>query len=272
MSDEPEGPPPESGQEDTDETEQMTEDVGRSAVNCISLDCSSQNPTGAAEVSGTSSLQQLGDASVRSDAPGTSAIPLIRQQQIIPRIRNVNSSVKLGCRLDLNFIAHNTWNVEYKKSGQLIMRIRKPRTTAMIYSSGRVICSGARSEEESRTAARRFAYKLMKLGLPVSFLNFKIQNVMATCSSFPVSLERLTQAYPQHCSYDPELFSGLFFKGIPGMTVNVFANGEMAFLGAKSTAEIYSAIDTICPMLSCFRRQGGQTQCTLTSLKEIKHK
>lgn len=42
--------------------------------------------------------------------------------------------------------------------------------------------------------------------------------------------------------------------------------------GAKSTAEIYSAIDTICPMLSCFRRQGGQTQCTLTSLKEIKHK
>ncbi|KAF0025910.1 hypothetical protein F2P81_022791 [Scophthalmus maximus] len=51
MSDEPEGPPPESGQEDTDETEQMTEDVGRSAVNCISLDCSSQNPTGAAEVS-----------------------------------------------------------------------------------------------------------------------------------------------------------------------------------------------------------------------------
>lgn len=36
---------------------------------------------------------------------------------------------------------------------------------------------------------------------------------------------------PLH-SYDPELFSGLFFKGIPGMTVNVFANGEMAFLGS----------------------------------------
>lgn len=40
---------------------------------------------------------------------------------------------------------------------------------------------------------------LQKLGFPVSFLDFKIQNLVASCNTFPVSLERLMLAHHRHC-------------------------------------------------------------------------
>lgn len=47
------------------------------------------------------------------------------------------------------------------------MRIREPRTTALIFSSGKMVCTGAKSEEDSRLAARKYARIIQKLGFPV---------------------------------------------------------------------------------------------------------
>lgn len=49
------------------------------------------------------------------------------------------------------------------------MRIREPRTTALIFSSGKMVCTGAKSEEDSRLAARKYARIIQKLGFTVSF-------------------------------------------------------------------------------------------------------
>ncbi len=49
------------------------------------------------------------------------------------------------------------------------MRIRSPRTTALIFSSGKMVCTGAKSEEDSIQAARRYARVIQKLGFPVKF-------------------------------------------------------------------------------------------------------
>uniref|UniRef100_A0A8C4HH42 TATA-box-binding protein n=1 Tax=Dicentrarchus labrax TaxID=13489 RepID=A0A8C4HH42_DICLA len=102
--------------------------------------------------------------------------------------RNVTSTVKLGCCLDLNVIACKAWNVEYnpKTYKALIMRIRQPRTTALIYKSGNIVCTGAKSVEGSRLAARKYTRIVQKLGFPAHFLNFKIHNLVASCNSFPV--------------------------------------------------------------------------------------
>uniref|UniRef100_A0A3B4ZGC7 Uncharacterized protein n=1 Tax=Stegastes partitus TaxID=144197 RepID=A0A3B4ZGC7_9TELE len=101
---------------------------------------------------------------------------------------NVVSVVNLGCRLDLDLIARTAWNVVYSAqvSHMLTMRIRKPRTTANIFYTGKLVCTGATSMEESKVAARRFARIVQKLGFPVRFLNFRIQMIVATCDTFPV--------------------------------------------------------------------------------------
>lgn len=51
------------------------------------------------------------------------------------------------------------------------MRIREPRTTALIFSSGKMVCTGAKSEEDSRLAARKYARIIQKLGFAVRLLD-----------------------------------------------------------------------------------------------------
>jgi transcription initiation factor TFIID TATA-box-binding protein len=84
--------------------------------------------------------------------------------------RNIVSTVNLGCQLDLKRIALQARNAEYnpKRFAAVIMRIRSPRTTALIFSSGKMVCTGAKSEEDSIQAARRYARVIQKLGFPVT--------------------------------------------------------------------------------------------------------
>lgn len=66
-------------------------------------------------------------------------------------------------------------NAEYnpKRFAAVIMRIREPRTTALIFSSGKMVCTGAKSEEDSRLAARKYARIIQKLGFTVSGTYFE---------------------------------------------------------------------------------------------------
>lgn len=78
--------------------------------------------------------------------------------------------------MDLKKIALHARNAEYnpKRFAAVIMRIREPRTTALIFSSGKMVCTGAKSEEDSRLAARKYARIIQKLGFPVSKLTLAV--------------------------------------------------------------------------------------------------
>lgn len=81
-----------------------------------------------------------------------------------------------GCKLDLKQIALRARNAEYnpKRFAAVIMRIREPRTTALIFSSGKMVCTGAKSEELSKLAARKYARIIQKLGFEAKFTEFKV--------------------------------------------------------------------------------------------------
>lgn len=93
-----------------------------------------------------------------------------------PTLQNIVSTVNLGCPLDLKKIALHARNAEYnpKRFAAVIMRIRDPRTTALIFSSGKMVCTGAKSEEASRLAARKYARIVQKLGFKAKFTEFKV--------------------------------------------------------------------------------------------------
>ncbi|PRD39237.1 UNVERIFIED_CONTAM: TATA-box-binding protein [Trichonephila clavipes] len=113
---------------------------------------------------------------------------------------NIVSTVNLGCKLDLKKIALHARNAEYnpKRFAAVIMRIREPRTTALIFSSGKMVCTGAKSEEQSRLAARKYARIVQKLGFDAKFLDFKIQNMVGSCDvKFPIRLEGLVLTHSQ---------------------------------------------------------------------------
>uniref|UniRef100_A0A3B3XEU0 Uncharacterized protein n=1 Tax=Poecilia mexicana TaxID=48701 RepID=A0A3B3XEU0_9TELE len=155
---------------------------------------------------------------------------------------NVLSTAKLGCKLDLDFIVRNTWNCEYnpKTFPAITIRIRKPRSTARLFRNGTLVCAGATSTDESHRAARKFARIVQKLNFPVRLLNFQIKNIVSCGKFFPVHLADVRQAYSKKCSYHPELFPSLFFRGLPGVTATVSPNGSI-ILNGKFHPTVYQS-------------------------------
>ncbi|CAI9174372.1 unnamed protein product [Rangifer tarandus platyrhynchus] len=190
--------------------------------------------------------------------PMTPAMPASEITELVPQLHNIVCTVNLGCKLDLKSIALLARNAEYnpKRFAALIMRIREPRTTALFFSSGKMVCTGGKSEEQSRLAARKFARIIQKLGFPAKFLDFKIQNMVGSCDvKFSIRLEALVLSHRQFASYEPELFPGLVYRMIkPSIVLLIFVSGKVVLTGAKVRREINEAFNNIYSILKGFRK------------------
>ncbi|KAK7074958.1 hypothetical protein SK128_015338 [Halocaridina rubra] len=167
--------------------------------------------------------------------PMTPMTPHSADPSITPQLQNIVSTVNLSCKLDLKKIALHARNAEYnpKRFAAVIMRIRDPRTTALIFSSGKMVCTGAKSEVDSRLAARKYARIVQKLGFPAKFQEFKIQNMVGSCDvKFPIRLEGLVLTHSQFSSYEPELFPGLIYRMVkPRIVLLIFVSGKVVLTG-----------------------------------------
>ncbi|KAL2540806.1 TATA-box-binding protein 2 [Abeliophyllum distichum] len=177
---------------------------------------------------------------------------------IVPTLQNIVSTVNLDCKLDLKAIALQARNAEYnpKRFAAVIMRIREPKTTALIFASGKMVCTGAKSEQQSKLAARKYARIIQKLGFPAKFKDFKIQNIVGSCDvKFPIRLEGLAYAHGAFSSYEPELFPGLIYRmKQPKIVLLIFVSGKIVLTGAKVRDETYTAFENIYPVLTEFRK------------------
>jgi len=90
---------------------------------------------------------------------------------IVPTLQNIVATVNLSARLDLKTIALHARNAEYnpKRFAAVIMRIREPKTTALVFASGKMVVTGAKSEDDSRLASRKYARIIQKLGFNAKF-------------------------------------------------------------------------------------------------------
>jgi transcription initiation factor TFIID TATA-box-binding protein len=89
-------------------------------------------------------------------------------------------------------IALKSRNAEYnpKRFAAVIMRLREPKSTALIFTSGKMVCTGARTEDLSKKAAKKFARILRKIGFETKFRDFTVQNIVGSCDvKFPIRLE-----------------------------------------------------------------------------------
>ncbi|KAF8764012.1 uncharacterized protein LOC129965437 [Argiope bruennichi] len=177
---------------------------------------------------------------------------------IIPKVHNVVSSVDLGCKLDLLKIALRLRNAEYnpRRFHAVIMRILDPKTAALIFRSGKIVITGARSEAAAHLAARKYARLIQKLGFDVKFIDFKIQNMVASCDvKFPIQIEDLYSKHCQFCSYEPELFPGLIYRLVkPRVVVLIFVSGKIVLTGGKSREEVKEGFELIYPVLTAYRK------------------
>ncbi|XWS41365.1 hypothetical protein CRYUN_Cryun17cG0075300 [Craigia yunnanensis] len=128
-----------------------------------------------------------------------------------PILQNIVSTVNLDCTVDLKAIALHVRNAEYnpRRFGAVIMRIKEPKTTALIFSSGKIVCTGTKTQQHSQLAAQKYAKIVQKLGFDIMFKDFKIQNMVASCNvTVPLSLVRLGNSHYKFSTYEPSYFQG----------------------------------------------------------------
>ncbi|KAK0641332.1 hypothetical protein B0T16DRAFT_461407 [Cercophora newfieldiana] len=185
--------------------------------------------------------------------PAPRGIALIHPSWPCPQVQNVVATVNLDCRLDLLALSQQARNVEYsrKKFHALIMRIRDPKTTTLVFATGKMVITGAKSAELARLAGRKHARMIQKCGFQTKFMDFKVQNFVASCSTgFYVRLEGIVSRYPDFARYEPEIFPGLVYK-IAGanITMLVFTNGKVVITGVKEVDKIYESFAKVYPIL-----------------------
>ena len=187
------------------------------------------------------------------------------QLEIIPRIENIVSTANLCCNLNLREIAMQAKNAEYnpKRFSAVIMKIKEPKTTALIFSSGRIVTLGAKTEEDSRKSCRKFAKIIKSLNYQVFFKEFKIQNIVGSVDiKFQISLMKLymhliKNSYwrgKNYVAYEPEQFPGLIYRMIePNIVLLIFVSGKIVLTGAKIREDIYQGFKKIYPLLVKFK-------------------
>lgn len=181
----------------------------------------------------------------------------------LPTLQNIVSTANLGCKLDLRKIALGCRNAEYnpKRFAAVIMRIREPKTTALVFSSGKMVCTGAKSEEQSQDAAIKYTKSIKKLGFDVRMTEFKVQNIVGSCDvEFPISLENIsTSNHQNYSNYEPEIFPGLIYKmAQPKIVLLIFASGKIVLTGAKKKEDIQTAYNNIYPVLKQFSKNNSK--------------
>ena len=135
---------------------------------------------------------------------------------------------------------------------------RHPYTTASIWSSGKITCTGANSEDQARVSARKFSRILQKLDdkyKDIRIKNWRIVNVLGTCTlPFAIKITPFSQAF-REASYEPELHPGVTYKiKYPKATLKIFSTGSIT-VTAPSVANVEAAIKHIYPKVFDFQKK-----------------
>lgn len=177
-------------------------------------------------------------------------------------IQNMTVTFDMGQRLDLVTIVKRVRNAEYnpKRFAACIMRLRVPKCTAMVFSSGKMIITGCKTLQNVKEGARRFTRIIQKVGHPKAHARDPYpQNMVVTCDvEFPIRLEALVEAHAVRATYEPELFPGVCYRmDDPKITITIFVNGKITLTGGKSLQSFQQAFDNIYPILEQFSKQSS---------------
>lgn len=176
-----------------------------------------------------------------------SAAPKAGQREI--KVVNIVVSANLGHAIPLEKMAATLSNTEYnpEQFPGLVIRIKEPKTSALIFSSGKIVCTGARSMDKVHESIRKIIKSLEKINVKIKGEpQVNIQNIVAAGSvGMDLNLNVLAMKL-ENTEYEPEQFPGLVYK-LPDQkaTFLLFSNGKVVCTGTKSEDEVNKALDKL---------------------------
>ena len=173
----------------------------------------------------------------------------IKGTKVEIKVVNIVVSASLGHDIPLEKMAATLSNTEYnpEQFPGLVIRIKDPKTSALIFSSGKIVCTGARTLDEVHESIRKIMKSLEKINVKIKKEpEFKVQNIVASGSvGMALNLNVLAMKL-DNTEYEPEQFPGLVYK-LPEYkaTFLLFSNGKVVCTGTKSEEEVKKALEAL---------------------------
>ena len=177
-------------------------------------------------------------------------MPLVKP---VVRIENIVAVAALKHGIDLNAVVKAFPVVNYRpeRFPGLVFKLNRPRTTILIFGTGKMVCTGARSERDAVRALRKVVRTLNKGGMIIrGKLEIEITNVVATASlGGTVDLLQLYESETGmrgRITYEPEQFPGLIYRmNDPKVVILLFSSGKLVCTGARKEEDVHKAVDNL---------------------------
>jgi len=157
-------------------------------------------------------------------------------------IQNIVATTSLGKDVPLTKLAKTLSNTEYnpEQFPGLVLRIKKPKSAVLVFSSGNLVCTGTKSIAQVKEVIREVIKQLKKIGVRVTITpKITVQNIVASGSiNINLNLNFLALEL-ENTEYEPEQFPGLVYKLVePNATFLLFSNGKLVCTGTKNRAQL----------------------------------
>ncbi len=167
----------------------------------------------------------------------------------IIEIVNVVASATIDEKLDLNDIQAKIPDIEYnpEQFPGAVFRIMTPKTATLLFSTGKMVCTGSKSEEMARTAVKTVVKKLRKEKIKIKKdAVVTIQNIVSSINlGGKIHLEKAARTLPRSM-YEPEQFPGVIHRMVdPKTVILLFASGKLVCTGAKTEKDVYRSVNNL---------------------------
>jgi|WetSurSiteA1Bulk_404760.scaffolds.fasta_scaffold15928_1 transcription initiation factor TFIID TATA-box-binding protein len=164
------------------------------------------------------------------------------------KIENIVASAKVTDYLDLPMLASKIDGAEYNKKRfpGVVLRMQDPKIAALVFGSGKVVLTGAKSVNSLSKGLNILGDKLRELGIDIpKKLEYKIQNIVTSADlATPINLNKIAVGFNlDKIEYEPEQFPGLVYRlDVPKVVVLLFGSGKLIITGGKEPDDAKKAV------------------------------
>jgi len=165
------------------------------------------------------------------------------------KIQNVVVSANTRTRLSLETLATNLEDAEYEPESfpGLVYRVKDPKASTLIFTTGKIICSGTKSFATAKKAIKKTLEQFRKIGIkPGKKTTVEIVNIVASANlKARLDLNKIVFELGE-CEYEPEQFPGLVYRlDEPQVVFLIFNSGKIICTGARSEKDVAAAVENL---------------------------
>ncbi|MBS3055740.1 MAG: TATA-box-binding protein [Candidatus Aenigmarchaeota archaeon] len=165
------------------------------------------------------------------------------------RIENIVASAALGVEVPLEQIVSKLEGMEYEPEQfpGLVYRLQKPKAAALIFGSGKIVCTGARSIDDVNEVIKKVTKIIRQTGTRVpSGYKVQVENIVASARlDANLNLDRIAFNL-ENSEYEPEQFPGLVYRMTdPKVAFLLFGSGKIVCTGGRTIKDVNIAVDKV---------------------------